>query len=68
MLKFASCNLCNNKDIVLQAVKLNWEAFYYASEQIKNDFNAVLEAAKINSKILTCVSVALRQSVMKNLK
>jgi hypothetical protein len=45
-LQFACSELRSDREIVLEAVKLNGHALYYASQEIKSNPEIVLKAVK----------------------
>ncbi|MCF8430052.1 MAG: DUF4116 domain-containing protein [Bacteroidia bacterium] len=45
-----------DKEIVLKAIKENAEAFIYCSETLSNDEEFIIEASKLNSKIMGLVN------------
>ena len=53
-LKYASNELRNNKDIILQAVKNDCGAIRHASEELRNDKDIVLQAVK-NDGYVVCI-------------
>ena len=52
----ASEQLKNDREFMLEAVKLTGRALYYASEQLKNDREFILEAVKLNGYALAYAS------------
>ena len=53
----------NNKEVVLAAVKQDFNALLYASDKLKDDKEVVLEAVKQNGFSLVCVSDRLKDDV-----
>ncbi len=56
---FASEELKNDKDVVLEAVKNDGEALRFASKELQNDKDVVLEAVKQNWRALYSASEEL---------
>jgi CxxC motif-containing protein len=64
-LQFASNEIKNNKEFMMEAVKIKPATLQYASEEMKNDKEIVLEAVKMSPYTLKFASEEL-QILLKN--
>ena len=63
LLKYASEDLRNDKQVVMTAVAQDSLAFKYASDRLKNDENCVAAACRGDIFMFNCASDRIRQDV-----
>ncbi|UWV77620.1 DUF4116 domain-containing protein [Mycoplasmopsis cynos] len=55
-----------DKDVVLEAVKQNYHALYYASDELKRDKDVVLEVLKQDGDVFRFASDEIKKELGKN--
>ena len=64
-MQYASDELKNDKNIVMEAVKQYGGALYFASDELKNDKSIVMEAVKQDGSALDFASDELKKYFSK---